>query len=170
MGMFDTVTVPCPTCGERGEFQSKSGDCKLETYTLDDAPDDVLLDVNRLAPMRCRKCDTPYGVEVSGPRRTLTVRSVVWEGHATDEPDARNMRSADDNAAGDVLIPGSSKHTDDVPFRMERVLLPTSDYHCSYLLEVFELGTGPIGTGARHAVWLHRRKEAIGYRWGKSVV
>ena len=81
MGMYDTVTVPCPTCGERGEFQSKSGECKLETYTLDEAPDDVLLDINRHSPLRCYKCGTLYSVEVTGsrPRRTLTARSVVWE-------------------------------------------------------------------------------------------
>jgi len=82
MGMFDTVMVACPQCGEQSEFQSKGGDCTLETYTLDDAPDDVLLDVNRHAPTRCSKCDTLYGVEVSGtrPRRTLTARAVVWKG------------------------------------------------------------------------------------------
>lgn len=82
MGMFDTVTVPCPTCGERREFQSKSGECKLETYTLDDAPDDVLLDVNRHSPLRCHVCGTRYSVEIRGsrPRRTLTARSIVWEG------------------------------------------------------------------------------------------
>ena len=80
MGMYDTVTVLCPTCGECGEFQSKSGACNLETYTLDDAPDDVLRGVNRHAPIRCRKCGTLFAVEVSGPRRTLIARSVVWEG------------------------------------------------------------------------------------------
>jgi hypothetical protein len=80
MGMYDTVTVPCPTCGEHGEFQSKSGDCKLETYTLDDAPDDVLRGVNRHSPLCCHKCGTLYAVEVNGPRRTLTARSVVWKG------------------------------------------------------------------------------------------
>ena len=33
-----------------------------------------------------------------------------------------------------------------------------------YLLEVFELGTGAIDTGERHAVWLLRLKFG-GYRW-----
>lgn len=60
-----------------------------------------------------------------------------------------------------------TKRPEDVPFRLERALVPTSDYHCSYLLEVFELGTGPIGTGSRHAVWLHHLK-AGGYRWACS--
>ena len=84
MGMFDTVMVPCPTCGESSEFQSKGGDCTLETYALEDAPDDVLLDVNRHAPNCCQKCNTLFGIEVGGlrqrPRRTLTARSVVWKG------------------------------------------------------------------------------------------
>lgn len=39
-----------------------------------------------------------------------------------------------------------------------------SDYRSSYLLEVFELGTGPIDSGARHAVWLHHLKIG-GYCW-----
>ncbi len=82
MGMYDIVFVPCPTCGERGEFQSKSGDCTLETYELDEAPDDVLRDVNRHAPLRCHVCGTRYAVEVSGsrPLRTLSARSIVWDG------------------------------------------------------------------------------------------
>lgn len=82
MGMFDSVMVPCPKCGEMSEFQSKSGRCTLTTYTLDEAPDDVLLDVNRHGPARCSKCDVLYGVEVTGerPRRTLTARAIVWEG------------------------------------------------------------------------------------------
>ena len=60
-----------------------------------------------------------------------------------------------------------TKRPQDVAFRLERVLVPTSDYHCSYLLEVFELGTGPIGTGPRHAVWLHHLKVG-GFRWACS--
>jgi hypothetical protein len=81
MGMYDTVTVPCPSCGECGELQSKSGDCKLETFTLEDAPDDVLLDINRHAPLRCWKCGTIFTVVVEKrPRRTLIARSIVWEG------------------------------------------------------------------------------------------
>jgi hypothetical protein len=81
MGMYDTVLVPCPACGATSEFQSKGGDCTLATYSLDEAPDDVLLDVNRHAPTHCPKCDTLYGVEIGGvlQRRTLSARAVVWE-------------------------------------------------------------------------------------------
>ena len=82
MGMFDTVMVPCPKCATRSEFQSKSGRCTLETYTLEDAPDDVLRDVNRHVPTRCPQCGTLFAVAISGqrPRRTLVAQSVVWKG------------------------------------------------------------------------------------------
>ena len=80
MGMYDTVIVPCPTCGVTSEFQSKSGNCTLATYTLADAPDDVLADVNHHAPNPCAACSTSFWVEITGhrPRRALLARSVVW--------------------------------------------------------------------------------------------
>ena len=48
--------------------------------------------------------------------------------------------------------------------RPERVLLPPSEEKWGHILEMFELGDGPIGTGQRHCVWLHALK-AGGYRW-----
>ena len=63
MGMFDSVMVPCPNCGTTNEFQSKGGDCVLATYSLEDAPFNVLGDVNRW-PVSCRRCGTGYRVEV----------------------------------------------------------------------------------------------------------
>lgn len=72
MGCFDTVLVPCPDCGTREQFQSKSGDCTLASYDLESAPADVLLDVNRHSPYQCTKCGTSFDVDlsVSGkPRR-----------------------------------------------------------------------------------------------------
>lgn len=51
-----------------------------------------------------------------------------------------------------------------IPTRPERVVLPPSDEIDGYLLEMFELGDGPLGSGPRHAVWVHRLK-AGGYRW-----
>jgi hypothetical protein len=44
------------------------------------------------------------------------------------------------------------------------VRVPPSDERFAYLLEVFELGVGRLGTGERHAVWLNRLKVG-GYRW-----
>ena len=45
MGMFDRVWIPCPNCGDKIEFQSKGGECRLYDYTLTDAPDNVLGDI-----------------------------------------------------------------------------------------------------------------------------
>jgi hypothetical protein len=73
MGMYDTVTVPCPTCGAPAEFQSKSGRCLLETFTLEEAPDEVLFDVNRHGPATCAKCGTLFNVEVKLAARSVRV-------------------------------------------------------------------------------------------------
>lgn len=64
MGMFDTVMVPCPECGETSEFQSKGGDCILAVYDLHACPPDVMGDVNRHAPNTCEKCGTVFAVKV----------------------------------------------------------------------------------------------------------
>ena len=62
MGMFDTIRVPCPKCGEKADFQTKGGECDLATYELADAPADAMSDVNRHAPQRCEKCATWFEV------------------------------------------------------------------------------------------------------------
>lgn len=62
MGCPDTVLVPCPKCDEVSHFQSKGGRCTLATYTLSDAPPDVMGDINRHAPNTCRKCGTTFKV------------------------------------------------------------------------------------------------------------
>ena len=62
MGLFDTVLVPCPKCGEIVGFQSKSGNCDLGEFPLWDAPEDVMEDVNRHSPHVC-KCGAELAVE-----------------------------------------------------------------------------------------------------------
>lgn len=47
--------------------------------------------------------------------------------------------------------------------RPQRITV-SSDHVDGYLLEMFELGDGPVGTCPRHAVWLHRL-TAGGFRW-----
>jgi len=53
MGTYDSVMAPCPKCGKEMEFQSKSGPCELKTFSLKDAPEDVLYNVNRHSPAEC---------------------------------------------------------------------------------------------------------------------
>lgn len=71
MGCYDTVMVPCPTCGNREPFQSKSGECLLENYNLEEAPDHVLGDVNRHAPYDCQKCGALFYVKRTGATPAL---------------------------------------------------------------------------------------------------
>ena len=42
MGLYDTVTFNCPCCGERFDEQTKSGESKLKTYTIYNAPANVI--------------------------------------------------------------------------------------------------------------------------------
>ena len=64
MGCYETIMVPCPKCGERAEAQSKSGPCQLGVFNLEDAPPDVLYDVNRHAPFTCYKCGQVFAVQL----------------------------------------------------------------------------------------------------------
>lgn len=55
MGMFDTVHVKCPACGEILELQSKAGHCILNEYNLDNVPAHIAGDlINR--ELDCRYC------------------------------------------------------------------------------------------------------------------
>lgn len=53
MGMYDTILVKCPSCGEEHHFQSKSGECLLSYYELEECPEDVMWDANRHSPYQC---------------------------------------------------------------------------------------------------------------------
>lgn len=71
MGMFDTVMVPCPKCGERYAAQSKSGECDLSTYHLETCPSDALGDVNRHAPFVCEGCGAVFEVQFHATPRIV---------------------------------------------------------------------------------------------------
>ena len=76
MGMYDSVWVKCPKCDTENEFQSKSGDCSLEHYTLENCPEDVLANVNRHSPCNC-ECGAIYSVDIS-------IRKPILEGNAEE--------------------------------------------------------------------------------------
>ena len=46
MGMYDSLEVRCPTCGTFVTFQSKAGDCVLDTFCLDNVPSSIADDLN----------------------------------------------------------------------------------------------------------------------------
>lgn len=90
MGLFDSVMVPCPSCGTKEEFQSKSGPCLLDTFELEEAPEDVLLDVNRHSPITCSKCGAKFGVAI---RPRFTGFSVLWNSKSSREEILNSMDS-----------------------------------------------------------------------------
>ena len=70
MGMYDSVMVNCPQCGEEHEFQSKSRECLLDVYTLENCPDDALANVNRHSPCKC-DCGSFYEVDIKERKAVL---------------------------------------------------------------------------------------------------
>lgn len=69
MGMYDSIFARCPKCGERLEFQSKTGPCRLQEYSLESAPIDILEGVNSTSPLACAKCGSFCRVEHEGDIR-----------------------------------------------------------------------------------------------------
>ena len=59
MGMFDSVYIDCPECGEEVEFQSKAGDCVLASYSKGDAiPMTIVADLSgELSSCHAEGCD-----------------------------------------------------------------------------------------------------------------
>ena len=45
MGMFDSVYITCPKCGDDTEFQSKAGPCMCNDYRVFNAPLSVLASI-----------------------------------------------------------------------------------------------------------------------------
>lgn len=86
MGLYDSVIVNCPKCGEGHFFQSKSGECFLENYTLENCPDNVLADVNRHSPYDCDcgtciKVDIPTRMAVVLNRLQKALSNKIWINH-----------------------------------------------------------------------------------------
>lgn len=84
MGCYDTVRVPCPECSAIYLAQSKGGDCRLNEYDLDEAPADVMMDVNRHAPFTCGSCGLVFVVEVA---YTVVARATPYVPEQDDELD-----------------------------------------------------------------------------------
>ena len=65
MGLFDSVLVLCPRCGNSVEFQSKSGDCDLVNYTsIHEIPIAILNDFRKHQFEVCEDCGVLVGVRL----------------------------------------------------------------------------------------------------------
>lgn len=66
MGMFDYVFTTCPSCGAKIEFQSKAGQCALNSYSTDSLPVEIAADLlDEISACSC-------GAEVQLVRPPLT--------------------------------------------------------------------------------------------------
>ena len=66
MGMFNKIWVPCPTCGEYVEFQTKSGSKELLDFNIRDVPEDELRGIFGDIEV-CEYCGTR--VEIEDPEK-----------------------------------------------------------------------------------------------------
>ena len=76
MGCYDSVNIPCPTCGEMVEFQSKAGDRCLDTYEYSSVPVEIAIDLDG-ASSWCKCCGTRFSVHVSEKPKTVSMVSLV---------------------------------------------------------------------------------------------
>lgn len=58
MGIFDSVIVRC-FCGGEIEFQSKAGECILQTFEIEKVPRKVAIDISGNSSV-CNKCNKEY--------------------------------------------------------------------------------------------------------------
>lgn len=73
MGLFDTVTFPCPDCGEQLEFQSKGGECGMYTYDgREKVPVGVASDLG--GSVMCRSCGHTFTAKAKKTVRVKLVR------------------------------------------------------------------------------------------------
>ena len=63
MGMYDSVYIECPKCGEQVEFQSKAGECDLTTYNRFTVPANIAMDIEQDIET-CRNCNAKVRLHV----------------------------------------------------------------------------------------------------------
>ena len=62
MGMFDTVIVRCPHCGQKSKQQTKNGPCRLLEVSLPNAPLSMLHGID--GRCSCEHCTEFFHVKV----------------------------------------------------------------------------------------------------------
>ena len=56
MGLFDEVSIVCQKCGAWILEQTKAGDCTMAVYALEDAPAEILADLEG-DMIECTECE-----------------------------------------------------------------------------------------------------------------
>ncbi len=66
MGSFDSIVVDCPNCGSQVEFQSKAGDCRGNTYTIDKVPTMIAASID--GNVECCSCGYELRIKRARPK------------------------------------------------------------------------------------------------------
>lgn len=72
MGMYDSVLMRCK-CGSIVEFQSKSGDCTMDSYEFDYAPANVLAGICDGYDTKCKSCGRVYQPKLASSKVDVTL-------------------------------------------------------------------------------------------------
>ncbi len=75
MGLYDSLTIDCPKCGNELELQSKSGRCCMDNFSKNNLTPEVAVGINGDI-VRCQFCNSRIRLECNIPRR-VKVRMVI---------------------------------------------------------------------------------------------
>ena len=91
MGLFDSIIEDCPLCKYKNglEFQSKSGPCAMDIFTLENAPIDVLIQAGAKYEVRCRGCGKRFHLEFD--IQIELTRPSKFSEHYTEDKSARKI-------------------------------------------------------------------------------
>lgn len=71
MGLFDSVHVTCPDCGDDVEFQTKQGECVLASYRNPKIPINIALALDGETE-RCHNCGRTLEIRMKPDVPTYT--------------------------------------------------------------------------------------------------
>lgn len=72
MGMYDSVWARCPKCDSKIEFQSKSGECRMDSFAPHAVPLAVALDMHENV-VECDKCGYAATIRMAVPISTIAM-------------------------------------------------------------------------------------------------
>lgn len=88
MGMFDRIIAKCPICSKEMEFQTKSGQCDLSRYDLEQFASmedpEAMLNVNRHSPKEC--CGKFWAVEFAYTPLKITHAKLIEVSAPSERP------------------------------------------------------------------------------------
>ena len=86
MGMFDSVYVKCPNCGEDIEFQSKAVECQCKSYNQNKVPTIIAFDLEGDVEI-CDHCGTEVEFYIPGSPTYIQCMGLELRGSEDSDDD-----------------------------------------------------------------------------------